>query len=85
MARRNFLAMASGPSVRLIRLASTGSDFDIFRVPSLSDMIRVAAPSITASAIGKNSTPWSWLNLAAMSRVSSMCCFWSSPTGTWVA
>ena len=27
----------------------------------------------------------SWLNFDAMSRVSSTCCFWSSPTGTCVA
>ena len=27
----------------------------------------------------------SLLNFWAMSRVNSRCCFWSSPTGTWVA
>ena len=64
---------------------SEGSDFDIFFVPSRRVMTRVAAPSITGSGSGKKSTPKSWLNFAAMSRVSSTCCFWSSPTGTWVA
>ena len=29
--------------------------------------------------------PKSLLNFCAMSRDSSRCCFWSSPTGTWVA
>ena len=77
--------MAAASSVRLIRAMSEGSDFDIFLVPSRSDMTRVAAPSITGSVIGKKSTPKSLLNLIAMSRVSSICCFWSSPTGTWVA
>lgn len=29
--------------------------------------------------------PYAWLKLFAQSRVNSRCCFWSSPTGTWVA
>ena len=56
-ALRIFEAMASASSVRLIRLMSEGSDFDIFLVPSRSDMTRVAAPSITGSVTAKKSTP----------------------------
>ena len=49
-------------------------------------MILAPGPSIRGSVRGKKPwTPKSWLNLPAMSRVSSRCCFWSSPTGTWVA
>ena len=48
--------MVSASSVRLIRLASEGSDFDIFFDPSRKDMTRVAAPSITGSVMGKKST-----------------------------
>ena len=65
---------------------SEASDFDIFFVPSRSDMMRVAGPCVIGSGMGKKSaTPKSLLNLMAMSRVSSRCCFWSSPTGTCVA
>ena len=51
---------------------------------------RVAGPVITGSGSGKNSAPnpsdamdsaKSVLNFWAMSRESSRCCFWSSPTG----
>ena len=83
-ALRILSATVSASSVRLIRDMSDGSDFDIFLVPSRSDITRVAAPPITGSGRGKKSTPKSLLNFAAMSRVSSRCCFWSSPTGTWV-
>ncbi len=80
------MAMASASSVRLIRLRSDGSDFDIFLEPSRNDITRVASPSISGSGRGKKSgAPKSRLNLAAMSRASSRCCFWSSPTGTAVA
>ena len=56
-ALRIFDAIASASSVRLIRLASEGSDFDIFLVPSRRLITRVAVPSITGSGIGKKSTP----------------------------
>ena len=56
-ALRSFCAMVSASSVRLIRLWSEGSDFDIFLVPSRRDMTRVAVPSITGSVMGKKSTP----------------------------
>ena len=46
----------------------------------------VAAPKISGSVSGKKSgAAKSLLNFWAMSRVSSRCCFWSSPTGTCVA
>ena len=32
-----------------------------------------------------NTRPNLWLNRCARSRVSSRCCRWSSPTGTWSA
>jgi hypothetical protein len=57
LALRIFFAMASASSVRLIRLMSDGSDFDIFFDPSRRLITRVAAPSITGSVIGKKSTP----------------------------
>ena len=56
-ALRIFLAIVSASSVILIRLASDGSDLDIFLEPSRKDITRVAAPSITGSVIGKKSTP----------------------------
>jgi hypothetical protein len=87
--------MVSASSVRLILELSDASDFDIFLVPSRSDMTRVAGPVIIGSGRGKSrpsAKPWlriespkSLLNFCAMSRDSSRCCFWSSPTGTWVA
>ena len=58
---------------------------ELVRRELCNDITRVATPSITGSVMGKNSTPKSLLNLIAMSRVSSICCFWSSPTGTCVA
>ena len=65
---------------------SDGSDLLIFLVPSRRLMTRVASPKISGSVSGKKSgAPKSLLNFWAMSRVSSRCCFWSSPTGTWVA
>ena len=48
-----FLAMVSASSVMLMRERSEGSDFDIFLVPSRSDMTRVAGPSMTGSGSGK--------------------------------
>lgn len=57
LARLIFCAMASASSVRLMRLASEGSDFDIFFVPSRKLITRVAAPSMTGSVSGKKSTP----------------------------
>ena len=93
-ALRIFCAIVSASSVRLMRELSDASDFDIFLVPSRRLITRVAGPWITGSVSGKNASPnpraridsaKSLLNFCAMSRVSSRCCFWSSPTGTWVA
>src|SRR4051794_18844775 len=95
LALRTFCAMVSASSVKLMRELSDASDFDIFLVPSRKLMTRVAGPVIKGSGSGKNRpslAPWlriesakSLLNFCAMSRDSSRCCFWSSPTGTWVA
>ena len=85
LARRILSAIVSASSVRLIRDCSDGSDLDIFLVPSRSDMTRVASPRIIGSGSGNSSTAKRRLNEPAMSRASSRCCFWSSPTGTWVA
>ena len=56
-ALRNFFAIVSASSVMLIRSMSDSPDFDIFLVPSRRFITRVAGPSITGSASGKNSTP----------------------------
>ena len=71
------------------------ANFDIFLEPSRRLMTRVAGPMMTGSGSGKkrpSSMPAlrmdeakSLLNFWAISRASSRCCFWSSPTGTWVA
>ena len=69
-----------------MREKSDSSDFDIFFVPSRKLITRVPGPVITGSGNGKKSgAEKSRLNFCAMSRESSRCCFWSSPTGTWVA
>ncbi|KAG1715301.1 hypothetical protein GQR58_000266 [Nymphon striatum] len=47
LALRILVAIVSASSVMLMRLASDGSDFDIFFDPSRNDITRVAAPSIT--------------------------------------
>ena len=57
-------------------------------LPSRNDMIRAAALGMIGSGrvkTGAASVAKSLLNFCAMSRASSRCCFWSSPTGTWVA
>ena len=83
---RILAAMVSASSVRLMRDWSEGSDLDILAAPSRRDMTRVAGPWIRGSGRGKKPGALkSLLNLPAMSRVSSRCCFWSSPTGTSVA
>ena len=57
LARRIFSAIVSASSVRLMRDWSDGSDFDIFLVPSRSDITRVAGPWISGSGCGKNASP----------------------------
>ena len=48
-----FLAMESASSVRLMRVMSLSSDFDIFLVPSRKLITRVAGPVIRGSGSGK--------------------------------
>ena len=95
LALRIFLAMVSASSVMVMRDISDGSDLLILFWPLRKDITRVAGPWMSGSGCGKNkpsSIPVaiiaslkSTLNFWAMSRESSRCCFWSSPTGTWVA
>ena len=54
---RILCAIASASSVRLMRDWSEASDFDIFLVPSRSDITRVAGPWISGSGCGKNASP----------------------------
>ena len=49
-----FLAMVSASSVRLMRVMSDSSDFDIFFKPSRKLITRVAGPVISGSGNGKN-------------------------------
>ncbi len=67
--------MTSASSFILIRLMSEASDLLIFLDPSRSDMTRVAWPKISGVGMGKSSHSKSLLNFAAISRVSSRCCF----------
>ena len=55
LARRIFRAIVSRSSVRLMRDWSEASDFDIFLVPSRSDMTRAATLWISGSICGKKS------------------------------
>src|SRR5205809_8093693 len=52
-ALRIFCAIVSASSVRLMRELSEASDFDIFLVPSRSDMTRVAGPVMIGAGRGK--------------------------------
>ena len=73
------LRVVSGGASRSI--VPAGSLFAILRVGSVSDMIRAPASPISGSGTTKTS-PTRALTRSARSRVSSTCCFWSSPTGT---
>ena len=44
-------------SVKRMRDISAGSDFDIFLVPSFSDITRMAGPEIIGSVMGKKASP----------------------------
>ena len=58
-----------------------GSDFDILESGDCKDITRAPALGINGSGIVKVGEK-ALLNFWARSRVSSICCFWSSPTGT---
>ena len=73
--------ITSGVSRMEIRDFSCGSDFDIFEVGSVNDITRALVSGMYPSGTGKVS-PNRLLNRSARSRVISMCCRWSSPTGT---
>src|SRR3546814_1953543 len=63
-----FYAMASSSAVRLMRLMSEGSDFDIFMLPSRRLMTRAVSFGMMGSGKVKSSTTKSVLNLIATSR-----------------
>ena len=67
---RIFKAISSGPSFKLMRLYSDGSDLDIFCVPLRND--DAAGTRIIGSAM-ERSTPKSLLNFCAISRQLEIC------------
>src|SRR5262245_57901413 len=74
-------AIDAGGSSRPIDPWGESSDFDIFDSGRCRSMMR--APSGTTTAFGTTKvSPNRWLNRIAMSRASSTCWRWSSPTGT---
>ena len=80
-ALRTFFAMASGGSRTAIVPCGESADFDIFASGNCRSMILAPTGGMVAWGI-TNVSPYRELNRCAMSRVSSRCCRWSSPTGT---
>ncbi len=80
-AERIFLRITSGSSVTLTVPWGDSEDLDIFDAGSCRSMTRAPSFGIAASGRAKVS-PKRPLNRWAMSRVSSRCWRWSSPTGT---
>ena len=76
-----FLVIAFGSSSTPIVPCGESSDFDIFLVGFCRSMTRAPNGGNVAFGIMNTSPNW-WLNRIAMSRVSSTCWRWSSPTGT---
>ena len=74
---RFFISFA-GPKISMV----LPYDLDIFW-PSIPGTTATSS-RIIASGMLNTGAYW-WLNLIAMSRVTSRCCFWSRPTGTVVA
>jgi hypothetical protein len=60
------------------------ADFDIFAVGSCRSVIFAVSRTMYGDGT-VNVGPYRVLNRCARSRVSSRCCRWSSPTGTWSA
>ena len=60
------------------------TDFDILIVGSCKSVIFAVSRTMYAEGT-VNVLPNRVLNRCARSRVSSRCCRWSSPTGTWSA
>ena len=88
-----FSAMASASSVRLMRECRTDRTWtsspcrraahDPRGRPADQRLGQREEP--VGAALARDGLAKSLLNFCAMSRASSRCCFWSSPTGTWVA
>ncbi len=77
----NFFRITSGGSIIRTTPCGAPADVDISRSGSWRFLIR--APSSGKTPFGTvNVSPYRWLNRSAMSRASSMCWRWSSPTGT---
>lgn len=77
-----FLRASSGLSSSQTVALRLESLLLIFLVGSIRLLMR--APDLGRTASGRtNVSPYLLLKRSAMSRVSSTCCFWSSPTGTW--
>mmetsp|Transcript_121 Transcript_121/g.375 ORF Transcript_121/g.375 Transcript_121/m.375 type:complete len:210 (+) Transcript_121:326-955(+) len=92
-ARLNFVSICLGVSSKLILDPSFSALLDILLVPSCRLMILAPTGGMYGSGMVKTLPPLPplffhlrppnlSLILEAMSLVSSMCCFWSSPTGT---
>ena len=75
------LVIAVGSSSSVIVPWGESSDFDILAVGFWRSMIRAPTGGMLASGTTSVS-PQRWLNRMAMSRASSRCWRWSSPTGT---
>jgi hypothetical protein len=80
----HLLASASGVSVSQIVPSDDATDLDIFLCGSCKSIIRAPSGAIAGSGI-LNVGPKRALKREARLCVSSRCCFWSSPTGTWSA
>ena len=76
-----FFLVSSSESRIKIKASLFVSDLDIFEEGSLSDIILAPTFGVKISGIVKVSE-YLELNLCAKSLVISICCFWSSPTGT---
>src|SRR6476646_9486521 len=77
----NFLRIVSGGSTSRTTPCGAPRVVDINRSGSCRFLIRAPSSGIETSGT-TNVCPKRWLNRSAMSRVSSTCCRWSSPTGT---
>ena len=73
--------MTSSVSVIMMHPLAFSSDLLIFEVGVWRLITRELSLGMKPSGILKT-LPYMLLKRVAMSRVSSMCCFWSAPTGT---
>ena len=81
-ARAIFRRIASGSSSTSMMPATDEDDLLILAVGSCRSVIFATSRMMYAAGT-VNVSPYRWLNRMARSRLSSRCCRWSSPTGTW--